>query len=200
MAKTLADLLFPVDPQEDRQGPGPRLADVKAHLDALGADERVAQCRTLGKQQQRRLWELAQEGGGLALAPDDLVAPGDGGMVRWYGRNSLPLFRVFEKHFIRHDGAVVGLNAEGINWLVGPGYFTCVTDPGRPGEVLIDYTRVPAQAPSGWRPARSNSFGVSFFVYRNMHDYLRRVSDHVVIGAATRLGNPIGQYFVLARK
>jgi hypothetical protein len=32
-----------------------------------------------------------------------------------------------------------------------------------------------------------------------MHDFCRRVSQTVIIGAATRLGKPIDAYFVLAR-
>ena len=41
--------------------------------------------------------------------------------------------------------------------------------------------------------------GLPRLVYKDMYDYCRRVTDDVVIGAATRLGKPIGQYFVLAR-
>ena len=46
---------------------------------------------------------------------------------------------------------------------------------------------------------KPNSRGLSRFIYFNMYDYVRRVSPHVVIGAATRLGKPIGQYFVLCK-
>ena len=68
-------------------------------------------------------------------------------------------------------------------------------------ELLIDYTKVPRQeqAPASWPPVLPNNRGLSHFVYKNMHDFCRRVSRDVVIGQATRLGKPIHQYFVLAR-
>ncbi len=80
----------------------------------------------------------------------------------------------------------------------GPGYFTVEQDGN---ELLIDYTRVPAQSdvPQGWPKVQPNNRGLSHFVYKNMHDFCRRVSADVVIGQATKLGKPIGQYFVLAR-
>ncbi len=186
---TLADLL---DSSEAK------LAAIEAHLDALDAGARIAECRALGRKQLTRLWELAAP----SLALDDLVpaAAMEGEKVEFAGKNSLPVFTHFEKHFTRHGGAIVGINVGATAFATGPGYFTCDTTSERPGEVRFDYTRVPSSAPQGWPVPRSNASGLSYFVYRDMHDYNRRVSKDVVIGAATRLGTPIDAYYVLARK
>ena len=70
-------------------------------------------------------------------------------------------------------------------------------------ELLIDYTKVPTQdlsAPSRLAQGQAQRSGLCrIFVYKNMHDFCRRVSRDVVIGQATRLGKPIHQYFVLVR-
>lgn len=180
--------------------PQTTLADLQAHLGALSPETRIAESRALGKRQQARLFELA--GDAPALTPEHMVeGVGDGEPVRWYGKNTLPAFRLFEKRFRRHEGAVVGYNhnADFQTFFVGPGYFVCRVDEAQPDELLIDYTKLPATAPSAWPALKPNSAGLSRFVYFNMYDRCRRVSDTVVIGAATRLGRPIGQYFVLCR-
>ena len=120
--------------------------------------------------------------------------------MRWAGKNSLALFTHFEKRFARQNGVVVGYNFNpGIAWFTGPGYFTTVQAPDRPREILFDYTRVPSTPPAGWPPVKPNSGGTAKLVYGGMHDFCRRVSSTVIIGAATRLGKPIDAYFVLAR-
>jgi hypothetical protein len=174
----------------------PTQAELAAHLDALDAAERVRQCRALDGAAQRRLWAACA--GAPAFTLDDLV-PG-AGPVTWAGKNSLPTFSWFEKRFARQGGAVIGYNHQAMRWLTGPGYFTVVSSPSEPKELLFDYTRVPAEAPAGWPPIKPNTRGFSFFVYRNMQDFCRRVSGDVIIGSATRLGKPIDSYFVLARQ
>jgi hypothetical protein len=187
---TFADLLL-------RQAP-PTQAQLAAHLDALDVAERVEQCRALGKKAQRRLWEACADAPAFTL--EDLIASTEPGTVRWAGKNSLALFTHFEKRFARQDGAVVGYNYNpGIAWFTGPGYFTTVQAPDRPREILFDYTRVPSTAPDGWPPVKANTGGTAKLVYGGMHDFCRRVSSTVIIGAATRLGKPIDAYFVLAR-
>jgi hypothetical protein len=59
---------------------------------------------------------------------------------------------------------------------------------------------VPPAHPSSWPDVRPNDRGASFVVYRNMVDYLRRVSQHVLIGSATRGGKELGSYFLLCRE
>lgn len=173
-------------------------AQLAAHLDGLDTEERVRQCRALGKKQQKRLWEVCADAPAFTL--EDLIPSTETGTVRWAGKNSLPLFTHFEKRFARQNGVVVGYNFNpGSGWFTGPGYFTTVQAPERPREILFDYTRVPSTAPVGWPAVRANTSGPAKLVYGGMHDFCRRVSSTVIIGAATRLGKPIDAYFVLAR-
>jgi hypothetical protein len=72
---------------------------------------------------------------------------------------------------------------------------------------VIDYEMLPSdhpnfkreQLPQAWPAIKSNTFGVSRFVYGFMQDYLRKVSDHVSIGRAYRHGKESPNYFVLCR-
>jgi len=94
-------------------------------------------------------------------------------------------------------GTLWGYNQTNIGRFVGPGYFLChsVDDQG----AAIDYRDVPPAHPAAWPEVRSNSQGLSWFVYRDMIDYLRRVSTQVFIGSASRHGKDLGSYFVLCR-
>jgi hypothetical protein len=173
-------------------------AQLAAHLDGLDAEERVRQCRALGKKLQKRLWQVCADAPAFTL--EELIPSTETGTVRWAGKNSLGVFTHFEKRFVRQNGVVVGYNFNpGVAWFTGPGYFTTVQAPDRPREILFDYTRVPSTAPEGWPPVKPNTGGTAKLVYGGMHDFCRRVSSTVIIGAATRLGKPIDAYFVLAR-
>jgi hypothetical protein len=172
------------------------------HLDALPPDERIHQCQALGKAAQRRLWDAAAAGEPLTI--DFFVPAGTpaGTTVRFAGRNSLPMFTLFEKRFARAGDSIIGFNFQTMSFVTGPGYFTLrPAGDTAPKEVLFDYTAVPPpeSAPAGWPPVRSNAAGLSRLVYNNLHDYNRRVSRDVVIGSATRLGKPMDSYYVLVR-
>ncbi len=187
---------------------GRPLAEISAFLDSLDGAARVATCRAMPGRLQAALWKLCQ--GAPPVTVDDMVshevdgqevAAAPGQTVIWAGKNSLPLFTLFEKRFARLGDAVVGYNHQSISWLTGPGYYTCVIKPERPSEVLFDYTQIPSTTPPDeWPAVKPNTRGLSFFVYRNMHDYCRRVARGVVLGEATRLGKPIDSYFLLARR
>jgi hypothetical protein len=191
LAKTLPQLLE--DPQI-------ALAAVQAHLRALDGPSRIRECRMLGRRHQILLHRIAAEG--EPVTPDDMVTGvSDGEPVIWYGRNSLPAFRIFEKRFRRHEGEIVGYNHNSplVTWFGGPGYYVCRADDQAPKEIVVDYTRVPATTPPGWPRVKKNTSGFSYLVYANMQDHCRRVSETVVIGAAVRSGRSLGQYFVLCR-
>lgn len=171
-----------------------------AHLDSITPTERIAQARSLSGRELRELFERCA--GAPPFSLEDLVpAEAAPGQTQIYcGLNSLPLFRVFEKRFTRlPSGAVVGYNHQVMSPLTGPGYFTIT--PAQHGELLFDYTAVPeaGAVPPGWPAVRGNGQGFSRLVYKDLHDYCRRVSRDVIIGRATRLGQPMNQYFVLAR-
>jgi hypothetical protein len=174
----------------------PQLA---ALLDALDAQGRVREVRSLSGKAQKRLWEVCK--GAPAFTLEDLVPAslGEGKTVIYAGKNSLAAFTMFEKRFQRLNGEVIGYNHQAMSWVTGPGYFTCVMSHVDPTELLFDYTKVPATGPTGWPPVKPNSAGLSRFVYNNLHDFNRRVSKDVIIGSATRLGKDMDSYFVLAR-
>ncbi|HET8932424.1 MAG TPA: hypothetical protein VFN67_03245 [Polyangiales bacterium] len=132
----------------------------------------------------------------------DLVPEGAGPLqaVRHVGRNSLPLFSSFEKRFYRLDttAAVGGANFQSTSAFTGPGYFTALPSAAG-GEVVIDYNQIPNAAPAGWPELSDNRHGIGRLVYGGMIDTLRRVSQHISIGAAQRQGHPPSAYFVLCR-
>jgi hypothetical protein len=175
-------------------------------LDALGHAERVAAIRSLGRKEQRNLYEGVD--GFRSLTLEDLVptATADFATVRHFGKNSLPLFTHFEKRFCRPGNAngeppreLYGFNFQTLAPVTGPGYFIA-REAGDRSEVLVDYHRVPAGHPEGWPPIRSNERGLSRFVYGFLVDTLRGVSNHVSIGSAARKGKDLGSFFVLCRQ
>lgn len=183
-----------------------RMEELAAWLDALDPEARVAAVRGVGRAEQRRLYAAAEGFAPVRLA--ELVPPDRAALatVRHYGRNTLPAFTRFEKRFCRptgedpeKPGCLYGFNFQSLAPLTGPGYFVATDDEAR-GEVRIDYTRVPPEAPPGWPPVRRNEVGLSRFVYGFMVDTLRRVSRHVTIGSAARKGRDLGSWFLLCRE
>jgi hypothetical protein len=175
----------------------PQLA---AYLDGLDAAARLAECRALNGKEQKRLWEVCA--GAPTFTAEDLVptSVGENKEVIWGGKNSLPAFRIFEKRFMRFGGQVVGYNKQSTSWVTGPGYFVMVQSPHASNEMRVDYTQVPKSTPPGWPEVKPNDRGFSNLVYKNLYDYLRRVSKNVCIGSATRLDKPMDSYFVLSRE
>jgi hypothetical protein len=180
--------------------------EVANFLDGLSHGDRVRAVRALGRPEQRRLYEAAKGFGSVRLV--DLVPPGAPDLVaiRHYGRNTLPLFTLFEKRFCRPRGAdpqkprlLYGFNFQAMSFFTGPGYFVAREDASLP-EVLIDYRELPPERPEGWPPIRANDQGPGRLVYGNMVDTLRRVSEHVTIGSAARGGKDLGSWFALCRE
>ena len=174
-------------------------------FDGLSADMRSALVRRLGRREQRALYEKVEGFAPLSLVDLVPASRGDHQEVRHLGLNTLPAFRVFEKRFARPPGqdpaapsVLDGYNFQAMSMLTGPGYFEAVDDPNR-AEVLVDYHRLPATTPVGWPAVQSNERGLARFVYGFMIDRLRRVSEHVTIGSASRKGRDLGSYFALTR-
>jgi len=181
-------------------------AAVAGLLDGLEHEDRVSAVRSLGRSQQRALYDAVEGFRPVHLA--DLVPPGteDFATVRHFGRNTLPAFTHFEKRFCRPRGAdhekpgeLYGFNFQSMAPVTGPGYFVAHEDPAKP-EVWVDYCHVPAEHPEGWPEIRVNERGLSRFVYGFMVDTLRGVSEHVTIGSAARKGRDINSWFVLTRE
>ncbi len=182
----------------------PDAAKVREFLDGLDHSGRMTALTALhGQTHQAKLYELAQTAPPVTmpeLVPPDVPPLRE---VIWHGKNSLPMFTLFQKRFCRPDGArgareLWGYNHQPMAWVTGPGYFVCHEDGDVPA--AIDYRLVPPQAPPGWPEVKRNDQGLSRLVYANMVDYLRRVSSHVLIGRAHKDGKELPNYFLLCRE
>lgn len=177
------------------------LARVAAHLDDLRREDCVEAIRSLSKRAQANLFAAAE--GAKRLTLDDLVPPHVTPLceVVHHGKNSLAMFTSFAKVFTRPEAGASelwGYNRSGgfVETFVGPGYYVAYE---RAGEIMIDYTRLPAGKVEGWPSIVPNTTRASRFVYAGMVDALRGVSEHVTIGRAIRNGKEADNWFVLCR-
>jgi hypothetical protein len=173
---------------------------IAAHLDALGATERLAQVLAVTGSNVGALYELV--GGGEPLTMLDLVPEGETGTVILEGRNSLPAFSRFQKRFQRSGERIVGYNHQPMSVVTGPGYFTVQPPtPGEahPDELYFDYTTEPTIAPPGWPALKANASGLSRLVYMDMKDFCRRVARGVLVGKAYKNGVAQNAFFTLTR-
>lgn len=181
--------------------------DLHQFLDDSGHEARVAALAALTGPQQRALYEGAA--GAEPLVLDDFVPAGRPALqpVLHHGVNTLPL-PAFGRRFVKvmarqPEGTVIGWNRSPFAWLIGPGYFTLrptVGDEQQHGGVVVDYYQTPTRpVPDGWPWILPNWLGLQSLVYGWCHDYMRRVSSDVTIGAAWKWGRPVGSWFVLAR-
>lgn len=178
---------------------GAPITDIAAHLDRLKGTDKVDEVRSVRGKLIGRLYDLAKASAALKL--DELVPEGSasGGTITYEGRNSLVAFSLFQKRLTRTaDGLIFGYNAARTSTLTGPGYFAVrVAGDASEGELLFDYTRPPPFEPAGWPRYVPNERGPSRLVFKDMHDYVRRVADGVMVGAAYRHGVPRDAWFSL---
>ncbi|MFO0626272.1 MAG: hypothetical protein U0325_11715 [Polyangiales bacterium] len=193
------------------RAPEVSLAEVAAHLDRLTPEDRREQLAALKRGDQRRLWGLAE--GAPPITRDFFVPSGVGPRkaVHHDGKNTLPIpgFTRFQKVFARPDDnspRLFGYNRGRSEGIVGPGYFVTVDTAGNDawvarGPVVVDYFQVPdGPVPEAWPRVRPNSQGLQYFVYHRTRDFMRRVSQHVSIGAAYKVERPLDHYFTLCRQ
>lgn len=198
------------DPGADLRGwlraPPIKPHEIARFLDGLSHDERVGAIRSLGRAEQRALFEGVD--GFRPVGLEDIVPARveDFTTIRHYGKNTLPAFTHFEKRFCRpraadreHGDVLFGFNFQTMALITGPGYFVA-REAGEREEVLVDYRVVPDEHPAGWPDIKSNERGLSRLVYGFMIDTLRGVSTHVTIGSAARNGKDLGSWFVLCRE
>ena len=184
---------------QDRVAP----AETAAFLDGLSHADRMDALLSLqGPRLQRKLYAMGSEHPRVTI--DQLVPPDMAPLreVIFHGKNSLPVFTVFQKRFCRppkeqRADELWGYNHSHLQWVIGPGYFVCHDEPEG---AAVDYRKVPSHGAPGWPAVQPNARGVSHLVYKNMVDYLRRVSTHAYIGSATKLGKELGNYFLLCRE
>ena len=178
------------------------LLEITEHLRKLSKSERIEQVITLKKSHQIKLWELAEQS--EPVLNFNYLVPEDAPPLKPFpfeGKNSLPLFTRFQKVFYRtNQGDIAGYNNFFLGWLIGWGYFVVEKDPGRPKELAINYMKLPKEKPPDWPEIKSNQAGLTRFVYDSTVDYLRWVSEDVVIGRAYRYGSDeMPNWFVLCR-
>jgi hypothetical protein len=173
---------------------GTDLETLSAALNEAESDARVDWLRSLGKKQQAALFAMAE---GTQMKVEE-VHGGTGSTTVHYGKNSLPMFTQFQKRICNHNGVVQGYNHQSLKWLTGPGHFRVIPH-DVPGELLFDYVWAPESVPEGFPPARSNKGGVSSWVYGDLEDVVRKVSDHIAIGRAIIKGKLTTNYFGLCR-
>ncbi len=181
----------------------PDITAIEGHLNTLDPSSRVDEVRSLGRAEQAALFDAAK--GHRSVSLDDLVPASRGPMeeVVHFGKNSLPAFNHFAKVFVRPEASAPelwGYNRAGgfVETVVGPGYFVAYPHEV-PGEVLVDYLRVPPSRPGHWPEILPNSARLSVVVYNGTQDILRGVSEHVTIGRATKAGKPMSAWFALCR-
>jgi hypothetical protein len=180
---------------------GARITDA---LDRMGHHGRLEVVRAAKPKDQAALWELFED---CPIEPDDLVPSDVEPMteVIHEGKNTLPAHQLFQKRFVRtEDDAdrLYGYNHQGLSWATGPGYFVAHSFEGEnePSPYAIDYREIPPAKPDAWPKIQPNEKGLGRFVYAGMIDYLRKVSDHVLIGRAYKGGKPMNAYFLLCRE
>ena len=185
---------------------GKTIEDIASWLNEQTPEERLLSTRALNKKTQKKLYILAINSEPLTL---DYFAPQsqDKTEIIHDGKNSLPVFTIFQKRFCRQeDGKIVGYNHGSTMKLIGPGYFVAKDTAGNKdwedkGSVVIDYYEVPETKPiDSWPEIKGNGQGLQKLVYYHMHDFMRKVSDHVSIGVAYKNGSYSGNYFVLCRQ
>ena len=181
------------------------IIEITTFLNALSDTERLQNIRSLTKKDLKRLFELAKDNEGLQL---DYFAENGALECIHEGKNSLPMFTLFQKRFCRlEDGRVAGYNHGSTMHLIGPGYFIARETKGNSehealGSIVIDYYQTPDSnngLPTNWPPVKENHQGLQRLVYYQMHDFMRKVSDHVSIGTAYQKGKAANQYFILCK-
>ena len=175
------------------------IEDITTYLDTLNHDERITELKSLSKKHLKKLYEISR--GGIDI---DVMVPADYPPLKeviFYGHNSLPMNRSFQKRMCRgSDGLnLLGYNHQPLMWASGPGYYVASGHSEKPGEVMIDYTKVPYEKPEAWPKIKSNETGIGYLVYGGMKDFVRQSSREVFIAEASKKAKNIDQYFVLCR-
>jgi hypothetical protein len=194
----------------DSEGTG--IDEIGAWLDHASPEARIEAAFALDRAGQRALFRRAGTGAPFTL---DHFVPADvpnASPVHHKGKNTLPLsgkHKLFEKRFARpNDGSerLFGYNQAPSRKLIGPGYFVALYTQSRApwierGPIVVDYFQVPdGDVPAQWPKVIPNSRGLQWFVYNRTRDFMRRVSQHVSIGAAYKDEKPLDHYFVLVRQ
>lgn len=187
--------LFKADPLD--------MSAIGEWLDSANDQDRLAAVRGLGKSEQKRLFATAPSHHPKLdleyMVPSSL---GSRAEVIHEGHNSLPVFTMFQKRYCRMDSSpdLAGYNEGVMRFATGPGYFVARKNTDDRGDIAIDYTSLPTEKADDWPEIVPQEVRLGRFVYSNMVDVLRYVSQHVTIGRAWIKGKETGNYFLLCRQ
>jgi len=188
------------------------IAEIADWLDRAAPEQRLAEAHSLDRAGQRALYRRAASSAPIALEHFVPREVADLQPVHHKGRNTLPLppaLKLFEKRFARpRDGTerLFGYNESLPNRWIGPGFFVARYTRDEPnwverGGVVVDYVQTPnGELPGQWPKLVPNSQGLQRFVFYGTRDFMRRVSQHVSIGAAYKGEKPLDHYFILVRE
>ncbi len=193
--------------------PGTPLSDIRAYLDGLSHGSRMLELSKTSRGDQRVLWLKAGTPDG-EISLEHFLPAGVPPLrpVVHHGRNTLPLpgkQKHFAKPMVRpNDGTqrAFGYNDAPSEGLIGPGYFVLIPTAGnaeweKRGAWVVDYLQFPdGEVAAGWPRVRSNKEGLQRLVYHGTRDFMRKVSEHVSIGAAYKGEKPLDHYFTLCRE
>jgi hypothetical protein len=188
------------------RGPEPDREAISKLFEEAPPVERVEILRAIDGRGQAKLWESAR---GRKVSIQEMVPRDTGPLtpVVFHGKNSLPAFSHFQKCFCRPEATEAdelwGYNYQPTRWLgrlTGPGYFVAYDSDSPVGSVAVDYRRVPTARPETWPEIHDNTYRLSRFIFNGMVDYLRRISEHLLIGRATRGDREMDNYFLLCRE
>lgn len=189
--------------------PTAAIAEIGAWLDGMDHAARMDAMSSTSRSEQRRLWDLAAASPAITFEHFVPANVADRTEVIHHGRNTLPVFRHFQKRFARAaDGSrrLFGYNEGATRALIGPGYFVAHDTAGHPvweerGAWVVDYFMVPdGPVPDGWPKVIPNNQGPQILVYNRTRDFMRRVSAHVSIGAAYKVEKSMASWFTLVRE
>src|SRR5437870_3838662 len=92
-------------------GAGADPSALAAYLDGLDAEERIREVQSLSGALQKLLYERCEKAPPLTLEDMVPASQASGKTTIFAGRNSMPMFRLFEKRFTRTaGGSIVGYN------------------------------------------------------------------------------------------
>ena len=190
---------------------GAAIQEIADFLDEKSHANRLAALYTLGRKDQRLLYQLAASAPPATL--EFFVPPSIPSVtaIAHHGKNTLPIpgFTRFQKVMSQPDDGserVFGYNRGRSEGFIGPGYFVAVPTAGNSaweerGAIVVDYYQIPDGAiPEGWPRIRPNSSGLQTFVYHHTRDFMRIVSRYASVGAAYKEENALDHYFILCRE
>src|SRR4051794_29255033 len=85
-------------------------SSIAGYLDGLDPADRILAVRSLSGRELKRLWDSSIDSEPLTMEEFIPASTPEGKTLVYKGKNSLPVFSIFEKRFTRFGGQVIGHN------------------------------------------------------------------------------------------